>query len=146
YSAPLEGPEGRLYGRIWVIRDITGRKRIEEALNNAKEEAERANLAKSEFLSRMSHELRTPLNSILGFGQVLARRELPDDQRKNVDHIVKAGRHLLSLIDEVLDIARIEANRQQFSLEPVHLGRVVEEALALIRPLAQQRPVQLREH
>ena len=143
YSVPLKSREGTLYGRLWVVRDITDRKRSEEALHNAKEEAERANLAKSEFLSRMSHELRTPLNSILGFGQVLSRRELPDDQRKDVDHIMKAGHHLLGLIDEVLDIARIEANRQQFSLEPVHVGGVLEEALALIRPLAKQRPVTL---
>jgi PAS domain S-box-containing protein len=143
YSAPLKTSEGKLYGRIWVVRDITGRKRIEEALQAAKEEAERANLAKSEFLSRMSHELRTPLNSILGFGQMLERRDLPQDQRKSVDHIMKAGRHLLSLIDEVLDIARIEANRQQLSLEPVHVSEVLGEALALIRPLAQQRPVRL---
>ena len=128
------------------IRDISERKRIEAALQAAKEEAERANLAKSEFLSRMSHELRTPLNGILGFGQVLERRGLPDDQRKSVEHILKAGRHLLALIDEVLDIARIEANRQQLSLEPVHVGGVLEEALALIRPAAQQRPVRLPDH
>src|SRR5690606_7472945 len=121
------------------------RKKIEEALQTAKEEAERANLAKSEFLSRMSHELRTPLNSILGFGQVLARRQLAEDQRKSVDHIMKAGRHLLSLIDEVLDIARIEANRQQLSIEPVHVGGLLEEALGLIRPMAQQRQIAVPE-
>ena len=145
YSAPIKSPEGRLYGRIWVVRDITERKRIEEALQHAKEEAERANLAKSEFLSRMSHELRTPLNSILGFGQVLERKELPGDQRRSVDHIMKAGRHLLSLIDEVLDISRIESNRQQLSLEPVHAADLLDEALALIRPMALQRPVTLPE-
>lgn len=128
------------------IRDITDRKRTEEALQAAKEEAERANLAKSEFLSRMSHELRTPLNSILGFGQVLARRDLPLEQRKNVDHIMKAGRHLLTLIDEVLDIARIEADRQELSLEPVQVGRLLEEAFVLIRPMAQQRSIELPEH
>lgn len=123
---------------IAVSRDITERKRAEEALQNAKEEAERANRAKSEFLSRMSHELRTPMNSILGFAQLLAKRELPADQRKAVDHILKAGRHLLNLINEVLDIARIEANRPQFSLEPVSVRSVLQEALSLVRPLAAQ--------
>src|SRR5690606_4373528 len=94
--------------------------RANEALRSAKDEAETAreaaeaaNRAKSEFLSRMSHELRTPMNSILGFGQLLARRELPPDQRKGVEHILKAGQHLLNLINEVLDLARIEANRQE---------------------------------
>lgn len=141
YSSPLLGPEGELWGRIWVVRDITERKEIEAALQRAKEEAERANLAKSEFLSRMSHELRTPLNSILGFGQVLERRDLQPEHRRAVDHIMKGGRHLLGLIDEVLDISRIESNRQQLSMEPVHLAGLLQEALELIRPVALQRPV-----
>jgi CheY-like chemotaxis protein/two-component sensor histidine kinase len=93
----------------------------------------------------MSHELRTPMNSILGFGQLLARGELRPDQEKAVGHILKAGRHLLNLINEVLDISRIEANQQQLSLEPVHLGTVLDEALALIRPLAAQRGCTLKE-
>jgi PAS domain S-box-containing protein len=146
YTAPIRGDDGTNYGRIWWFRDMTERKRAEQALQRAKaeaeasrEEAERASRAKSEFLSRMSHELRTPMNSILGFAQVLARKDLPHDQHKAVDHILKAGRHLLSLINEVLDISRIEANRQQLSLEPVRLLAVVQETLSLIRPLAAQR-------
>src|SRR5436309_469687 len=85
----------------------------------SKEEAERAGRAKSEFLSRMSHELRTPLNAILGFAQLLERQSPTPTQRARVKHVITAGRHLLALINEVLDISRIEAGRIQLSLEPV---------------------------
>jgi PAS domain S-box-containing protein len=139
-------------GFVSNIRDVTERKHAEEALREAtgaaeraRAEAERANLAKSEFLSRMSHELRTPMNSILGFGQVLARGELRVDQGKHVQHILKAGRHLLRLINEVLEIARIEAGRQSFSLEPVHVGTVMQEAVGIVRPLAEQHGVEVED-
>ena len=98
-----------------VAHDVTERARIEEALREAKNEADRANHAKSEFLSRMSHELRTPLNAILGFGQLLERQNPTPQQRARVDHIMSAGRHLLNLINEVLDISRIEAGHLQLS-------------------------------
>ncbi|HEX8209131.1 MAG TPA: PAS domain S-box protein [Longimicrobium sp.] len=152
YSAPVKDAEGRYYGRIWWFRDITERKETEVALQRARDDAERAreaaeaaNHAKSEFLSRMSHELRTPMNSILGFAQLLERRNLPPDQRKGVEHILRAGRHLLNLINEVLDLSRIEANRQQLSLEAVHVSEAVEEALGLVRPLAAQTGCALAE-
>ncbi|HYR09396.1 MAG TPA: PAS domain S-box protein [Longimicrobium sp.] len=143
YSSPLRSAEGEVYGRIWMVRDITERKQFEQALEEAKEAAEAANAAKSDFLSRMSHELRTPMNSILGFGQLLQRYGLPPEQNRSVEHILRAGRHLLNLINEVLEIARIEANQQQLSLEPVHAATLLNEALALVRPMAEQRPVQL---
>lgn len=127
-----------------IVRDITALKRVEED-RLAKEAAEAANHAKSEFLSRMSHELRTPLNAILGFGQLLEMDSLSADQRESVDQILKGGRHLLDLINEVLDIARIEAGRLSLSLEPVALKDLVEESLDLIRPLAAQRSIKI-EH
>jgi len=126
-----------------MVEDITERKKVEEALRDAKKEAERANHAKSDFLSRMSHELRTPLNAILGFGQLLERQNPTTPQRARVEHIMSAGRHLLNLINEVLDISRIEAGHLQLSVEPVAVVEVLEEALDLMRPLAAQRTMQL---
>jgi signal transduction histidine kinase/ActR/RegA family two-component response regulator len=123
--------------------EVENRKRVEEALTSAREEAERANRAKSEFLSRMSHELRTPLNAILGFGQLLDMEDLDPEQRDAVAHILKAGRHLLDLVNEVLDISRIEADRLSLSIEPVPVAVVVSEVLELIKPLADGRGVSL---
>jgi PAS domain S-box-containing protein len=149
---PIIGEDGEVERVIGYSVDISERKHVEEALRHATEEAERAretaeraNRAKSEFLSRMSHELRTPMNSILGFGQLLERATLPPEHRKGVGHILKAGRHLLQLINEVLEIARIEAGRHSLSLEPVRLGAVLQEAVGLVRPLAAQWRVELDE-
>ena len=91
----------------------------------------------------MSHELRTPLNAILGFGQLLERQNPTVQQRARVEHIMSAGRHLLNLINEVLDISRIEAGHLQLSLEPVAVAEVLEEALDLMRPLAADREMEL---
>ncbi|MEJ2502160.1 MAG: ATP-binding protein [Gemmatimonadota bacterium] len=121
-----------------IVRDVTERKQLEHVLKRAKEDAERANRAKSEFLSRMSHELRTPLNAILGFAQLLELDRLSAEQSESVDQILKAGRHLLSLVDEVLDIARIEAGRMALSLEPVRVAEVTQEAWELVRHRAEQ--------
>ncbi|NIP80527.1 MAG: PAS domain S-box protein, partial [Gemmatimonadetes bacterium] len=102
-----------------IVRDVTERKQLEQVLKRAKEDAEQANRAKSDFLARMSHELRTPLNAILGFAQLLEMDASDPDQTESVEQILRAGRHLLSLVDEVLDIARIEAGRMALSLEPL---------------------------
>jgi PAS domain S-box-containing protein len=126
-----------------VAHDVTDRTRIEKALREAKEEADRANHAKSDFLSRMSHELRTPLNSILGFGQLLDRQSPTETQRPRVRYILSAGRHLLNLINEVLDISRIEAGNLQLSVEPVCVEEAIGEALDLMRPLAAERTIGL---
>src|SRR5262249_24743336 len=108
----------------------------EESIRLAREQAETANRAKSEFLSRMSHELRTPLNAILGFTQLLELDKPTPSQAESVSHIARAGQHLLSLINEVLDIARIESGRLALSPEPIELGGFLRECIELIRPLA----------
>ncbi|PBK52779.1 histidine kinase [Pseudomonas syringae pv. actinidiae] len=133
-----------LRGFSKITRDISDRRVAEIALGTAREEAERASRAKSEFLSRMSHELRTPLNSILGFAQLLDM-DSPASQRPQVGHILRAGQHLLKLINEVLDIARIEAGHVSLSLEPVSLSSVLKETLVLVSPMAADGNIELEE-
>ncbi|AKU21078.1 response regulator [Massilia sp. NR 4-1] len=115
-------------------------------LDLARREAERANLEKSVFLSNMSHELRTPLNGILGFAQILASDALPatpQEKQKFAGHIVQSGRHLLTLINEILDLAKIESGTLNMALEAVALDEVFLECHTMVGPLAQQRGVQL---
>ncbi|MBK5304003.1 MULTISPECIES: ATP-binding protein [Gammaproteobacteria] len=135
---------GALRGFSKITRDITDRRAAEIALSTAREEAERASRAKSEFLSRMSHELRTPLNSILGFAQLLDM-DSPKGQRAQIGHILRAGQHLLTLINEVLDIAKIEAGRLPLNVEAVPLAVVLQEALTLVSPMACDAGIQLVE-
>ena len=126
--------------------DITPRKRAELALIAARDEAERANKAKSQFLSHMSHELRTPMNAILGFGQLLesdVQHPLTPQQQGWLGEILHGARHLLDLINEVLDFGRIESGRLELKPEPLLLSELVAESLALVRPLAQPRQVKL---
>ena len=124
--------------------DITAMKHAEQALLAAKLEAERANRAKSQFLSSMSHELRTPMNSVIGFGQLLeSDPSLPDQQRGYVREMLRGGRHLLNLINDLLDLARIEAGRLAVSLEPVRAADVIDDCLSLLRPLAERRAITL---
>jgi PAS domain S-box-containing protein len=125
------------------VRDITQRKQAEQALIEAKEEAERSSRAKSDFLSRMSHELRTPMNAILGFSQVLEIEPLSAEQQSFVHEIHQAGDHLLELINELLDLSSIEAGRLETAIRPVTLLPVMERALQLVSPLLQQMNVSL---
>lgn len=127
------------------VLNITPYKEARERLVGARVEAELANQAKGEFLARMSHELRTPLNVILGFAQVLQLDELSESQKENVDHILTAGRHLLALIDEVLDITRVESGAMPLTLEPVDLNAAAAEVLRLMAPLAAEKNVTLRQ-
>jgi PAS domain S-box-containing protein len=131
-----------------ILRDITKRKAEEEKLRVATDLAESANRAKSEFLTGMSHELRTPLNAILGFAQLLQYRTkepLTPSQGDSVQQILKGGTHLLDLINEILNLAQIEAGKVGLSIEDVDPGEIVGECLALIRPQAEERGIKFVE-
>ena len=138
---PLRGPDGSVEGTCGISTDITERLAAEQAREEAREEAEEANRAKTDFLSRMSHELRTPLNSVLGFGQLLELEGLEDGQADSVQQILRAGRHLLDLIDEVLDISRIESGRLTVSLERVVVADLFAECVAMVEPQAAHRSI-----
>jgi PAS domain S-box-containing protein len=149
---PILNEEGEITHYIAIKEDITDRKQIQDQLKDlnqhleekikertldlenanisllkANEEAQKANKAKIDFLSKMSHELRTPMNSILGFGQLLQMSELTSVQEKGVQHILDSGKHLLNLINEVLDISRIESGRISISVEPIEVYDVIHE-------------------
>jgi PAS domain S-box-containing protein len=144
--------ERTLQGVFAAARDITERKSNELALQDtnialkiAKSVAEKANLAKSEFLSSMSHELRSPLNAILGFAQLMDSASPPptDAQKESIDQILQAGWHLLRLINEILDLAVIESGKVSLSPESVLLSEVIAECQAMMEPQAQQRDIRM---
>jgi len=142
----------KLQGVFAAARDVTERKRFEVALQetnveleSAKSTAEKANLAKSDFLSSMSHELRSPLNAILGFAQLLeSTSPLPTaSQKENIAQILQAGWHLLKLINEVLDLAVVESGKMSLSSESVSLAEVISECQAMMEPQAKQRGISM---
>jgi PAS domain S-box-containing protein len=136
---------GRVSTLLGTCRDIS-EQIANERLRRDKEAAERANHAKSEFLSRVSHELRTPLNSILGFAQLMAldaSQPLPPEQRQRLAGVQRAGSHLLELIDEVLDLTRIERQDFELPLKPVDLGAAIASCLRVLQPLAARQGVAL---
>lgn len=150
----MRDASGHVVGASEISRDISQQKRLEELrLRSFELEAENsrvveANRLKSEFLANMSHELRTPLNAIIGFGQLLASADtMPltlERSKAFADHIVKAGHHLLSLINEILNLAQIEAGKLTLSLESVAVMPVLDECRSMLEPLAVQRNIELR--
>jgi PAS domain S-box-containing protein len=132
---------------LGISEDITDARKAQEALHQAQVETERANRAKSQFLANMSHELRTPLNAILGFSELL-RDDATDrfdeaTRRRFLDQIHSGGEHLLQLINDILDLSKVEAGRMELQLQPVELGNVVDEVRATIEPLAQSKAIVL---
>src|ERR1017187_3551210 len=142
----------KLQGVFAAARDVTERKHLDQALQEqnvelkrARAAAEKANLAKSDFLSSMSHELRSPLNAILGFAQLINSDSPPPtpSQTESIDQILHAGWYLLELINEILDLAQIESGRLALSLEPTSLAEVMLECRAMIEPLGQKRGIKM---
>ncbi len=139
----LRDDYGDVIGYLLIGADNSVRKQVELELHNAMAVAEKANLAKSDFLSSMSHELRTPLSAILGFAQLMeSGTPLPTvSQKRSIDQILQAGWYLLDLINEILDLALIESGRLSLSLEPISLADVMRECQAMIEPQAQKRGI-----
>ena len=139
--------EGRLQGVVAAARDTTERMRFEEALQLKNIELEAASRSKSEFLANMSHELRTPLNSIIGFSEVLGDGllgELPEAQHRFVGDIFSSGKHLLALINDILDLSKVEAGKMTLDLESVWLSALFTNSLSVIREKAASRNIRLR--
>ncbi len=141
----LRSESGAPLHMLGVVQDINQLKNTQNNLIKARDEAELANQAKSQFLSSMSHELRTPMNAILGFGQLLKieSENISESQNENIDEIIKAGRHLLELINEILDLSKIESGRMDLAIEDIAFEDVIAESLQIISPLAQKRAIEI---
>ena len=138
--------EDKPYQVFTTFSDVTKQRESEVALLKAKEDADKANHAKSEFLSSMSHELRTPLNAILGFTQLMQfnpKTPLTAAQKDSTDQVIKGGNHLLELIDQVLELAKIEAGKMSVSIEPVAIRELLDECIAMVETLAQKRDISI---
>ena len=142
-ATPVPVPSGPAERTVITVEDITERILVAEALRQAEAAARAANDSKNQFLSRMSHELRTPLNAVLGFGQLLARQLAGTEHAEAVEYVLKGGRHLLDLINDVLDISRIESGELSLSMETISLAALVDETLQLMGPLATATEVTL---
>jgi PAS domain S-box-containing protein len=144
----VRGQEGRLIGVLGIARNVTRARTLLDDVEKARVAAQEANASKSMFLASMSHELRTPLNAIIGFAQMLdmgVPSPLDPAQKEAVGHILGSGRHLLGLINGVLDLTRIEAGKLDLAIQTMALGPVIAEAISLITPAAENRQIVIRQ-
>jgi PAS domain S-box-containing protein len=145
-ASPVPGPSGQAAGTLISLDDVTVLEEKEVQLRLARDEAEAANRAKSDFLANMSHEIRTPMNAILGFAELLRRgwQNNPQDTRRHLDTILGSGRHLLALINDILDLSKVEAGRMEVERVPCAVHEVVHEVADIMRLRAEEKGVQLR--
>jgi PAS domain S-box-containing protein len=145
-ASPVPGPSGQPAGTLISLDDVTALEEKEVQLRLARDEAEAANRAKSDFLANMSHEIRTPMNAILGFAELLRRgwQNNPQDTRRHLDTILGSGRHLLALINDILDLSKVEAGRMEVERVPCAVHEVVHEVADIMRLRAEEKGVQLR--
>ncbi|MBL8250524.1 MAG: response regulator [Candidatus Competibacter sp.] len=144
-KTPYLDPGGRLLGLIGVSRDIDRHKQLEQALAKAKQDAEAANLAKSEFLAVMSHEIRTPLNGVLGMTELLLVTDLDSQQRHFAETVLNSGRHLLNVIDDTLDFSKIEAGKLALEIVDFDLRRLLEDLIELFGEPARAKQIALEK-
>lgn len=138
--------DGSLRETFGVALDITEQKKVEREIIVAREAADHANRAKSDFLSSMSHELRTPMNAILGFAQMLEynpKEPLTETQKSSVAHIKTGGDHLLRLIEDILDLAKVEAGKTEFSIEDISVSACINECLSLLQTMSEDRGIDI---
>jgi PAS domain S-box-containing protein len=148
-SYPIFDSYGKQCGAVSVVEDITKQKQSEVALIKARDQAEAANRSKSEFLANMSHELRTPLNSVIGFSEILMDKsfgEINEKQEKYLSNIHKSGKHLLEMINDIIDLSRVDSGRMALELKKLSLPQTLNDAVAAMKPAAGKKNIEIKTY